>query len=87
MKKIFKFKTEEQLNEFDKKYNYSGVFSGETSVWIYGEGTIKWFTIQYCGNRWCMNIIRINEKNEMFTFYPTTYNQFEKFIDDKFINP
>ena len=79
--KIFRFETEEQLNNFDKKYNFSGCLD---ECWIYGEGTDNWFSIQHCGNRWSVNF-RINEKFENFIIYPENYNEFIKSIE-KIIN-
>lgn len=86
MKAIFKFSTEEQLNAFDKKYNFSGCFSGEKSVWIYGEGTDKWFSIQYCGDRWCLNTIKRGNNNSDFSLYPSSYKEFVEFIENKMNN-
>ena len=83
MENIFKFETEKQLTEFDNKFNYYGVFSTENSVWIYGEGTPKWFSIQYCGDRWIMNYQIDDGKWENVNFYPVTYAEFTNSINNK----
>ncbi|WP_340113644.1 hypothetical protein [Maribellus mangrovi] len=82
MNKIFKFKTQEQLDKFDLIYNYSGVLSTEGSVWIYGEGTPKWFSIQYCGDRWVMNH-KVGSKWENVNFYPVNYDELTAFINER----
>ena len=81
-KKIFKFESEKQLDEFDAKYNYNGVLSCEESVWIYGEGTDRWFSIQYCGDRWCLNYKDGDFKKK--DIYPTGLSDLEWEIDGVF---
>jgi len=84
--KTFKFKSEKQLDKFDEIFNFSGALG---DVWIYGEDTDKWFTLQCLDDHWMLQRIGgiINNgcwrKNKygVVNIYPSTYTELIKMIN------
>lgn len=81
MKKIFKFKTENELSKFDKEM---GEYSGSVgSIWMYNEGRHNWFGIQYVNDYW--SVTTFNGGIKRYNLYrPVKENYYIFSVVDEF---